>query len=424
MENFLPEVRQQYETLPFPHRRPEDERERLLTTWLDSLFMINHYCFAGRRDFTRGFRVLVAGGGTGDGTIYLAEQLKTCAAEVVHCDMSSASIAVAQQRAEIRGLKNIRWINDSLLNLPGLDVGRFDYINCSGVLHHLADPDAGLRALASVLAPEGAIGLMLYGTYGRTGIEQMRKLLALVNTGNSDAYSKLECAKQMIEAVPRTNWFIRGNQQDQLQYGDAGTYDLLLHSQERSYTVEELYAWLEDEHGFHLEFSDTGRGKAPYMPHLLVAPRKPEFLEKVRPRPVREQQGIAELMGGTLDMHSLYLTRGVRVAPYGDGAYIPFFCHEPVTGPQISAMIHRSKDQPFVINHAHTGITAPVDQGRYGKFVLQYLDGKRTFAEIFALVRQEGKVKHQPPSDEALFEDFKPLYTFFNAIERMLLKHA
>jgi methyltransferase-like protein len=88
----------------------------------------------------------------------------------------------------------------------------------------------------------------------------------------------------------------------------------------------------------------------------------------------------------------------------------------------MSAIIHRNTQQPFVLSHSHTGITTTVDHGRYGKFILKYLDGKRTIAEIFSLVRQEDKFRRAPPSDETLFDDFKGLYTFFNAIERLLLK--
>jgi ubiquinone/menaquinone biosynthesis C-methylase UbiE len=89
-------------------------------TWLEDLPMINHYCFAGKQSFQNGFRALVAGGGTGDATIFLAEQLRHTDAQVVHLDMSTASIALAKERAQIRGLTNITWVHDSLLNLPAL----------------------------------------------------------------------------------------------------------------------------------------------------------------------------------------------------------------------------------------------------------------------------------------------------------------
>jgi len=38
----------------------------------------------------------------------------------------------------------------------------FEHVVSTGVLHHLPDPDAGLRALHGVLAPNGALHLMVY----------------------------------------------------------------------------------------------------------------------------------------------------------------------------------------------------------------------------------------------------------------------
>ncbi len=156
---YLAEVRAQYESLPYPPCDPADERKRLARTWLDDLPMLNHYGFAGRQDFRRGFRALVAGGGTGDATIFLAEQLRETDAQIVHVDFSGASIALAKERAAVRGLANITWIHDSLLALPTLDLGSFHYVNCVGVLHHLDDPDAGLDALLAALEPDGALGV-------------------------------------------------------------------------------------------------------------------------------------------------------------------------------------------------------------------------------------------------------------------------
>ena len=193
-DNYLPEVRNQYEALPYPPCNPEDDRKRLVLTWLEDLPMINHYCFAGKQSFQHGFRALVAGGGTGDATIFLAEQLRATNAAIVHLDMSEASLLLAQERARIRGLTNITWVHDSLLNLPTLGLAPFDYINCSGVLHHLADPDLGFKALRSVLKDDGAIGLMVYATTGRTGVYQMQALMRLVNAGQSDERRKRRTA--------------------------------------------------------------------------------------------------------------------------------------------------------------------------------------------------------------------------------------
>ena len=55
---------------------------------------MNHYCFSGKRDFSRKFRVLVAGGGTDDAAFFFAEQLRGTNAEVVYLDISQASMKV------------------------------------------------------------------------------------------------------------------------------------------------------------------------------------------------------------------------------------------------------------------------------------------------------------------------------------------
>ena len=76
---------------------------------------------------------------------------------VTHLDRSRPAQEIAQARAKVRGL-DLEWAASSLLDLPDSGLGPFDYIDCCGVLHHLPDPAAGLRALLSVLAPGGGLG--------------------------------------------------------------------------------------------------------------------------------------------------------------------------------------------------------------------------------------------------------------------------
>ena len=63
---------------------------------------LNHYLYQGDQDFLHGFRVLIAGGGIGDTTMFLAEQLNHTDAEIVYLDFSPASLKIAQERAAIR----------------------------------------------------------------------------------------------------------------------------------------------------------------------------------------------------------------------------------------------------------------------------------------------------------------------------------
>ncbi|MGE0358772.1 MAG: class I SAM-dependent methyltransferase [Burkholderiales bacterium] len=423
-ERDLPEVRAQYEALPYPARNPEDERRELKRTWLDDLPMLNHYGFGARQPFGAGFRALVAGGGTGDATIFLAEQLRGTDARVVHLDFSAASTAVARKRAGVRGLANIDWVEASLLDLPSLGLGEFDYVNCAGVLHHLADPDAGLRALLGSLAPRGVLGLMVYGAVGRTGVYQMQSLLGLVNEGEVEAGARLANAKQVLSAAPRTNWFRRGEDlYHDHRNGDAGLTDLLLHPRDRAYTVEELFAWLADGHGLHLAFTDVQCGRSSYLPHLQMGPQPPRVLARIRAMPPRRQYAIAELLNGRIQTHSLYATREPAAAPYGDPDFVPFCFHEPVTGAELAETFAKSRGEPFTLEHRWSGIAVTVRPGRATPSILRKIDGRRSFGEIFALVRKEAAFRDSPPDDVALFEDFRESWEVLNAIDRLLLRH-
>jgi 2-polyprenyl-3-methyl-5-hydroxy-6-metoxy-1,4-benzoquinol methylase len=150
----------QYEAYPYPHRDPRDEAKRLVVGSPGHLREVDYWVFGATRPASRPLRALIAGGGSGDATIMLAQQMAQEGREgtVTWLDRSAAALKIARSRAAARGLTNIVWEQRSLLDLPESGLGPFDYIDCCGVLHHLPDPEAGLRALLSVLAPGGGMG--------------------------------------------------------------------------------------------------------------------------------------------------------------------------------------------------------------------------------------------------------------------------
>jgi SAM-dependent methyltransferase len=424
--NYLADVKAQYEQLPYPPVNPQDEKKRLQHTWLEDLPMMNHYCFQGKQSFRHGFRVLVAGGGTGDATIFLAHQLRATDAEIVHLDLSAASIAIARERAALRGLRNIRWIEDSLLNAPHLGLGKFDYINCCGVLHHLADPDAGLRALKAVLAEGGALGLMLYGAIGRLGIDQMQAMLRLANSADASADAKIAQARALLDVLPASNWFKRGEElYGDSRKNDADVYDMFLHSQDRAYTVEQIYEWLADGHGYHITLSDIHRGRFPYLPGMTLRPDATLLRASLTGMPLRAQHALSELILGDLLRHTFYLTgSAAATAAYGDAGMIPFFFHEPLTGAALAPVFTSSDGRPITLHHPFLGLTVQINAGIYAAKILSRVDGNRTFQQIFDLVRSEPVWRDNPPDNAALFADFRESYEALNAIERLLLRHA
>jgi ubiquinone/menaquinone biosynthesis C-methylase UbiE len=85
------------------------------------------------------------------------------AVRAVGCDLSEEGLADARSRAT--GMANVAFEQASALNLPFHD-GSFDFVCCSGVLHHTTDADKGLDELTRVLLPGGKLYLLLYGSGG------------------------------------------------------------------------------------------------------------------------------------------------------------------------------------------------------------------------------------------------------------------
>src|SRR5262249_32730543 len=128
-------------------------------------------------------RILVAGCGTSQGaTIALREP----DSEVTAIDISETSLAHLRH---LQGRHDVR--NLTIQQLPIERVQdlkqRFDLIVCTGVLHHLREPDRGLRALRDVLNPGGAMHVMVYAAYGRTGVYMLQKYCRILGIRPLDA---------------------------------------------------------------------------------------------------------------------------------------------------------------------------------------------------------------------------------------------
>ena len=208
---------EQYEAFPYPRRDPRDEAKRLIVGSPGHLREIDYWVFGARRPVTRPLHALIAGGGTGDATIMLAQQMARAERPggVTWLDRSAAALKIAHARAETRGLTNIKWEQRSLLDLPGSGLGPFDYIDCCGVLHHLPDPAAGLRALLSVLAPGGGLGLMVYAPHGRTGVYMLQDTLRLLAPAEEPASARLDVAKRVgMRTMCRQRRSISGDSPD------------------------------------------------------------------------------------------------------------------------------------------------------------------------------------------------------------------
>jgi SAM-dependent methyltransferase len=399
----------QYEAYPYPHRDPRDEAKRLIIGSPGHLREIDHWVFGATRPASRPLRVLIAGGGTGDATIMLAEQMARDGREgsVTWLDRSSAALKVARARAAARGLTNIVWEQRSLLDLPGSGLGPFDYIDCCGVLHHLPDPEAGVRALLSVLAPAGGMGLMVYAPHGRTGIYMIQDGLRLLAPAEQDPATRLDIARRVMKHLPETAW-LRANRSvtDHLNGGDSGLYDLLLNPRDRAYTVPALHDLLARSGLSIVCWVEPVR----YDPiPLLPDPRLRARIATLSPV---ERGALAEALAGNIAAHIVYCTRTSeppeRADPFGPDA-VPIY--REITGEELANRIQANNTLFIGLD----GLRVPVPLPPMAGAILRLIDGKHSVAEIGAQLAARGT------SAEAFARAWQDLFPALESTNRLLL---
>ncbi len=406
-------VQSQYESYPYPERNPDDEKQRLIAGSPSNLLELNHYVFGGTRDLSKPFKALVAGGGTGDAVIMLAQHMVDAGVpgEVVHLDLSGPSQAVAQARAKVRGLDNIRFVTGSLLDVADVAPGPWDYIDCCGVLHHLDDPDAGLAALAGELAPDGGIGVMVYGEYGRTGVYHMQDMLrAIAPGGEMPDDERVAMAKRLAENLPQTSWIVRnGLIRDHVGGGDPGVYDLFLHSRDRAYRVPDVAEFVTQA-GLRLtSFIEPYR----YDPDWLV--QDPRILKRLRDLDSITRAGFAELLTGNLKKHIFYAVRETNpVAMPGtdNPRAIPHLLNQSAED-AANTLPPRGK-----ITVTSEGLKTDMPVPALSRAIAALCDGNRSLAEIHAAIRE----KRSDLDYDAFKRQFDELYRVMNAINRMVLR--
>ena len=131
----------------------------------------DYHLFWPARPYREDHSILIAGCGTSQAAKHA---LRWPAAQVTGIDFSATSVRCTEELKRKYNLNNLQVHQLPIERVSELGTS-FDQIVCTGVLHHLADPDAGLSALRGVLKPDGAMHLMVYAPYGRTGIYMLQE---------------------------------------------------------------------------------------------------------------------------------------------------------------------------------------------------------------------------------------------------------
>ncbi|MFT4928864.1 MAG: SAM-dependent methyltransferase, partial [Phenylobacterium sp.] len=190
--------------------------------------------------------------------------------EITAIDLSPASLTFARQMAQRYEADNITFELLDILDVEKLGQ-KFDYILCTGVLHHMASPQAGLNALSKVVSADG---IMLLGFYSKLGRQELAGI-------KQQALDYLDVEASQITTQGVRQW--RGNLSMDVAkntpwykvqdfFNLNGLFDLLFHPQEQAYELPQL-AQMLDIAGVNFEWmAISNQQKAQYKQPLIENP--------------------------------------------------------------------------------------------------------------------------------------------------------
>ena len=370
----LEEIRAFYERMPYPAPVRSLDEHRALYADPERRRALFHRIWPTEQP-RKTQDILIAGCGTSQAARYAMREPDS---QVTAIDISETSLGHSRDLQRKYALHNLELRQLALENVR--DLGQtFDLIVCTGVLHHLPDPDRGLRALHDVLRPRGALQLMVYATHGRAGVYLMQAFCRLLCI--EPAAEDLQDLRELLARLPQDHPIARLLTQAKEFSQPQGIADALLHPRDRAFTVPELYAWLART---GMSFG-RWQEQAPYLPQC-GALANTSYGRRLNALSAPAQHAAAELFRGTMTQHSLIAYRNDHA---GAGQSIRFTGQQwrdyvPIRLPWTKCIRDRTPPGSAAVllnpSHRHRDLWLPITPAQ--NRLLGAIDGKRTLGEI------------------------------------------
>jgi SAM-dependent methyltransferase len=368
------EVRDFYDRYPYPP--PLDSLEQYRQHWEGpERRRADFRLFWPGAKYREDHSILVAGCGTSQAAKHA---LRWPSAQVTGIDCSATSIRHTERLKTQHHIKNLHLHQLAIEHVRELGLS-FDQIVCTGVLHHLEDPVAGLSALRDVLKSDGAMQLMVYAPYGRAGIYMLQEFCRRLGISPSD-----QTIRDLIGALcalpPGHPLQATLTETPELR-SEAALADALLHPQDRAYSVPQFLELIENA---GLTFGRWLR-QAPYSFHCGVITQLTQFGDISR-LPPEEQYAAIELFRGTMSRHSAILyrnqkQRSLHDVSFGGDSWLGYM---PIRVPDTVCIQDRlpAGAAAVLINRTHTYKDLFLVISEQENRIFDAIDGQSTIAEI------------------------------------------
>jgi len=368
------EVRDFYDRYPYP--RPVDSLEEYGRLWQDrQRRRADYHLFWPASPYREDRSILIAGCGTSQAAKHA---LRWPAAQVTGIDISATSVRCTEELKRKYNLNNLQIHQLPIEQVSELGTS-FDQIVCTGVLHHLPDPDAGLKALRDVLKPDGAMHLMVYAPYGRAGIYMLQEFCRRVGIhATEEGIRDLIAALRVLPAGHPLENLLREAPDFQQE---AALADALLHPQDRAYSVPQLFNFIKKG---EMIFSRWIK-QAPYTPGCGVMAHIPQYSQMAQ-LSLEEQYAAVELFRGMMVRHSavVYRNDGPADSQLVSFAGDAWFGYVPIRMSDTISVEERLPPGAAAVlinrNHTYRDLFVPIDSTE--KSLVDAIDGRSNIGYI------------------------------------------
>lgn len=374
-KQILGRVAAMYERHPYPPVDDDIEAYVRGEAWLLESPNPSFHLYWPYRTRSNDQDILIAGCGTQQAA-QIAAGLP--GARIVATDISDNSLGETKRLLDRVGAKNVRLEKRSIEDTSKL-AQDFDLVVCTGVLHHLSDPEIGLAALASVLRPGGSMHLMLYGQHGRHGIYMLQALFKAMQIDPLKvSKADITAIRTLVENLPITHPFAAVRHLHPDWQDDEGLVDLLLHVQDRAYAIDEVHGFLGSAGLKMQKLLFAGRTDPMFSPLAGVGGKAFKDLSEV------QQRACVELYRASVKKHTFIACHQSR--PESDYETVPVranWAHlQPILAHGLAVAQPDGGRKTFRITwpyHGEDDIAVETTENGIG--LLEACDGVRTIAE-------------------------------------------
>jgi SAM-dependent methyltransferase len=253
-----------------------------------------------------GKTIIDYGCGTGHRLVGLAQRFP--GAKVIGIDISAASLGVAQKLAAANQVENISFLEHDIVEYRRPNGA--DLITSTGVVHHLADPQAGFSSISANLREDGFALIWVYHSIGEHFRLLDRDLVKLLSAAGEEEYEDgINTIRELNLALPEENY---GTKTEHLSNGQVGRtsidVDAYLHPIVRAYRFEEAVEIFHQAGMTWGCINSVNRQSESKLldpcekseePYFCLQPaeivRSPKLIERFRALPLRKKLQVIEI---------------------------------------------------------------------------------------------------------------------------------